>query len=130
MSYDVYEMADLPVVVFQANEDYNAAKEMIPGHQDVLALLESGEHPVYHLVDMLRPPPLSFDAMQEGANASARGPNPVFHHPRVKQVIFVTADPVLKTVIKAMQTETYGNLVIQQFDVMDDALDHIRADMA
>lgn len=44
---------------------------------------------------------LGFDAVQRGASESGRGPNPVFHHPKVKQVIFVTRNPMLKMAAEA-----------------------------
>lgn len=130
MSFSVFVMPDLPVVVFKAHVDYDPRTEMGPAHEAVLALLGELEGKFYHLVDMTeKEAGLDFSAIQEGASQSARGPNPVFHHPKVKHVVFVTRNPMLKLAVEGMQSEVYGNLVIQSFETLAEAEAFIRRDI-
>lgn len=128
MSYRVFLMDRLPVLVFEAGKDYSAAADLEKANVEILDLLDNSTKPVYHLVDM-RNSDISFEDVQLGANAAGRGPNPIFRHSKVKQVMFVTQNPMLKLAVEGMQSDIYGNVTVLQFDTMDEALAHIRADM-
>ncbi len=62
-----------------------------------------------------------------GANLTARGNNPIFHHPNVRSVIYVTKSNLTALAAKGMDSDVFGNLNISVFGTLEEALTHVRA---
>ncbi|MGF1506972.1 MAG: hypothetical protein ACFB51_17835 [Anaerolineae bacterium] len=130
MSHTIYQMDELPVLVFEGHEDYDTTTEMESVMGRIMGTLEGLSSPVYHIVDLSRVPPFDFDDTLNGANAAALGPNPILHHPMIKKVIYVTDDEFMKIALKGMDSEMFGHVKVMMVDTLDDALAFIRGDKA
>ena len=61
------------------------------------------------------------------ASLAARGKNPIFHHPNILGVIYVTQSALSTLGAKGMKSDSFGNLDIKVFGTLDEALAHVRA---
>ncbi|MGF1506973.1 MAG: hypothetical protein ACFB51_17840 [Anaerolineae bacterium] len=127
MSHKIYQLENPPVVVFQGNEDY-LASELDSALGQLIDMLEAHAAPVYHIVDLSLVPPVNVDDTVIGANAAARGPNPVMHHPMIKKIIYVTRDDFLKAALQGLDSEVFGHVKVVVFDSLEAALAFIRED--
>lgn len=127
MSYTVKTLHDDSVVLFTAHQDFNRTSEMEQVIHEIIAILDDLDEPVYHVLDW-KEGSLNMDDMAEGASATTRRENPVFHHPMVKAVIFVTDNPAIKMVADNMRSETFGNVKTKVFDTLDEAMTYVRSD--
>jgi hypothetical protein len=127
MSYTVKTLHDDSVVLFTAHKDFNRAEDMEQVIHDVMAILDDLDEPVYHVLDW-KEGTLNMDDMAEGASATTRRENPVFHHPMVKEVIFVTDNPAIKMIAANMRSGTFGNVKTKVFETLDEAMAHVRFD--
>ncbi len=57
-----------------------------------------------------------------GANETSRGDGSAFHHPRMKKLIFIATDPLLKVAAKGLAPAIRGNLTPQIVETLDEAL--------
>lgn len=62
-----------------------------------------------------------------GANMSARGDNPIFHHPNTCSISYVTQSGVVALAAKGMDSKVFGHLKINVFGTLEEALAHVRA---
>jgi hypothetical protein len=114
-----------PIVIVTLSEDYDFATEAAAGVQENLAFLDSLDEPVYYVTDTSA---VDFDlgAVIEGSNLAARGTNPLFHHPNIRSVIYVTQSILSALAAKGMGSDAFGNLNIKVFGTLDEALAHVR----
>ncbi|MGF1506974.1 MAG: hypothetical protein ACFB51_17845 [Anaerolineae bacterium] len=122
MSHTIYEIENPRTIVFQANADYDTRVEMAAVMEALMALLETCTEPVFHIVDLSRVPPVDFSRMIEGANAAARGPNPVLHHPMIRKVIYITGDDLIKAALHGMDSEMFVHVKVLMVDEIEEAL--------
>jgi len=94
---------------------------------DMAALLDQQSEPVYHILDWSAVQQLNLEAMATAAASAAWGENAVFHHPMIKEVLFVTTNPIFAQGAEGLKTETYGSVPISVFSTLDEALQYARA---
>lgn len=126
MSYTVEKYEGEPIIVAMLHADFNLEKEAQASSQESIALLDAAPEPVYYISDSSQVK-FSTDETIKGTSFAARGENPVFHHPNIKQVLMVIGDNAMQAMTAAgMQTETFGNVNIKTFATLDEALTYAR----
>lgn len=68
-----------------------------------------------------------FSESVQASSMAARGDNPLFHHPKVKQVLLVVGDIMQELSAKGMQSDTFGNVNIRTFKSVEEALAYARS---
>jgi len=114
-----------PVVVVTLPKVYNLAAELPVLMPQYMELLNSSKTTLFWIVDA-RESSLSVDEIVTGASLVARGEHPLYRHPNIRQVIYVTTSEIMKLAITGMQTEAFGKLQIKLFDDLDEALAYTR----
>ena len=127
MSYIVEMLPDEPILISTLHADFDFSTEAQSSTEDALALLEKVSEPVYYIADSSKVR-FSFDDTIEGSNMAARGDNPLFHHPNVKQVLLVVGDVMQEMSAKGLQSDIFGNVNVKTFASMDEALAHARSE--
>lgn len=121
MSTNVQKLQDEPIVVVSLGADYDVLSELpkaVPGY---LKLLDTLDEPVVWIVDLSQVV-LDIEGITIGANMLARSENPLYHHPQILRVIYVTASPVIQAAVRGMTSQTFGHVKISATDTLDDAL--------
>ncbi len=105
--------------------------ELEPGDIESLVsnaanLLDRIDYRVYSLVDatIVR---LELADIMAGVMASARGSGALLHHPKFIQTIVVTQKPIIAMAARGLNVPTFGNLRVEVFPTMDEALSYIDA---
>ena len=56
-----------------------------------------------------------------------RGEGSLFHHPNIRQVIFVSDSTMLQVAAKEMDSAPFGNVTVAVFDNIEEALQHVHS---
>jgi hypothetical protein len=93
---------------------------------ETTAWLDRLDHPVYFIIDM-GPLELALYDVMQGASAAARGANPPLHHPNIIETILITDKPLLKLVMKGLDSATFGFLNVKAYPTLDEAFAYVDA---
>jgi hypothetical protein len=122
MSYTVEAYANENIVISTLYSDFHLETEGPRSSEEVRAILDAAKAPMYFVTDSSRVK-FSLDDTIKGSSLAARGDNPIFHHPNVKQVLMVVGDDAMQAMTAdGMQTEVYGNVNVKTFATLEDAL--------
>jgi hypothetical protein len=123
MTYSVEKLHGQPIVLFTASDDYSITNELMQSIVDAEQVISVQREPVYYIQDLRAITIADMDEYIMGSNALNRGDSPLYHHPKIKKVISVTADDTLKMAFEGMQSALFGNTDVLIFDTLDEALD-------
>jgi hypothetical protein len=118
------KLEDEPIVIVTLPIDYNLAAELPKLMPQYINLLNAATEPVYWVVDA-RNSSLTVEEIILGASLLARGEHPLYHHPNVREVIYVTSSQIMKLAADGMKGDSFGNVNIKMFDDLDQAMDYI-----
>lgn len=125
MSYSIEVFEGEPIILVTLNADFDLETEGEASIGEAMTLLATAPEPVYYIND-LRAATFDFMATVQGSNMAARGENPIFHHPNVKQVILITNTDIQNAAAKGMGSSTFGGANIVTFNDIAAALDYAR----
>lgn len=126
MSYNTILPPGEPIIVQTLNDDFDVAGELGPAMREVHDVLSAYEKPVFLIVDMSAYK-LSVDDLVVGASMSSGGEEPIFKHPNIRQVVFVSPSKIVELAAKGMNTATFGHVDIRVFASQEAALAYVRA---
>lgn len=126
MSFTVEKLPNDPVIVQTFNEDYDLANEIKLSNAKMFETLDAVTEEKVYLIDVFKFQ-ISFEDIIKGANIVARGERPLWHHPKLKQIVLVTEDPALRLAAEGMESSVFGGLKIPVFATVDEALVYTRA---
>jgi hypothetical protein len=115
-----------PIVVVTLPKDYDLAAELPVQLPKYISMLDAAPEPVYWIVDA-RNSSLGVEEIITGASLVASGKHPLYHHPNIRQVIYVTSSRIMKLAAEGLQSESFGHIAIKLFDDLDEALKYTRA---
>lgn len=113
-----------PIVIVTLPTDYNLAAELPKVMPQYISFLNSATEPVYWIVDA-RNSSLTVEEIVLGASLVARGEHPLYHHPNIREVIYVTSSQIMKLAAEGLKGEAFGRVNIKLFDDLDQAMDYI-----
>ena len=126
MSSTVEKYPNEPIIQFTALDDYDVIAELGSDDQKVIDILNQSKEWMY-LINVFNAP-LSVEALMEGAKQYAGDVNSLWRHPKLKKVVFVSSDAMLRMSMAGFRTEVFGNIDIQAVDTLEEARALIRAD--
>jgi hypothetical protein len=129
MSFKIELLPNEPILRQVWAEDYSVKEEAKENIRQIRELLDSATEPVFFINDM-RFPNLSLDDIIIGANVTGRGEAPIFQHPNIRQVIFISESKLLELGARGMKSATFGNVDIKVFKTPEEAMAHIHAALA
>lgn len=113
-----------PIVIVTLPTDYNLAAELPKLMPQYINLLNAATEPVYWIVDA-RNSALTVEEIILGSSLVARGEHPLYHHPNIREVIYVTSSQIMKLAAEGMKGDSFGNVHIKIFDDLDQVMDYI-----
>lgn len=126
MSYTIETYTTHPVVVQIFHADYDLMNEIAHSNRDSRAAIDAAPYDKVYLIDIFNFD-ITIDEIIRGANIVARGANPLWHHPKLKQVILVTEDETLRIAAAGMSADVFGGLKVPVFATLEEALDYVSA---
>jgi len=101
MPTEFKKLPDEPIVIVTLPTDYNLSVELPKVMPVYMNFLNSATTPVFWIVDA-RNSPLSGEEIVRGAELVARGEHPLYHHPNIRKVIYVTSNKIMKMAVADM----------------------------
>lgn len=129
MSYTIRKLPNEPIVVFKAGADYDVQAEIQSVIRDANQILDSSRELLFQIIDFTDMVRMGMDDLMIGTDNSARGEASPFHHPKVRQSIFVTRNPALRMAAEGLGHDIYGNLFVPVFENYEDALRYVRSQL-
>jgi hypothetical protein len=124
--YKLERLGDEPIMLVTIEIDYSIARDMQQSDAEGRVLADASEQPLFWITDISKLKP-SIDDLLLGSNQGARGEDPLWHHPMIREMIFVSSSPLIQLAAKGMNSVTFGNLNVQVFKSVGDALDYCRS---
>jgi hypothetical protein len=125
-AYSLRKLDGEPIILFSRNPGEWQPDEMVTSVTETIALLDRQTGPVFLVLDL---PGLSLDLSDSLAASSmtTRGDNPLLHHPRLRETVFVTTDPMLQHSVRSMAASpTFGFARVSHVETAEEALDYCR----
>lgn len=128
MPYQLEQFPDAPIMIFTMRQDYNMATDAPAFAQEIAALAPSWPEPVFLIMveDGYRP---GLQDIMVGASVAARGENPVFHNPGIREVLYVTPDKMGQLALKGLNSPIFGHTMVKVFDTREEALAYARSSL-
>jgi hypothetical protein len=124
------EMLPSEPILFQTwFEDFDFSTDLAALTQQATQILEAQPEPVFFITNMLAVK-ISLDNMIAGANYAVQGDTALFLNPKLRQIIFVVANPMVRMGAKGMDSHLFGNVRIELFDTTEEALAYARSKIA
>ncbi len=124
MSHTVEAVPEQPIVVATCQADFWVAEELDAMVDAILRLAESSPQPVFLIVDMLAVT-FSPNDIIIAANRARKDSNSVFHHPAIRQVIFISDSRLVELASRGLNTEIFGNISVRTFPSVEAALKEV-----
>ena len=125
MSYTTEKLPNEPIVFAKLHTDFNIVEEGEPLNSDALALIEAQAEPVYYIADISDYPP-SLDDVVSAVNWGGKGKAPTLNHPNVCEAIIVSRSAMVKLAVKGLRSASWGNMKVQCFETLEEALAYAR----
>ena len=114
-----------PIVIVTLPQQYDLAAELPTLLPKYISMLDAAPEPLYWIVDA-RNSPLTVEEIITGASLVAKGQHPLYHHPNIRQVIYITSNSMMKLAAKGLNHAAFGHVNIKVFDSLDAALKFAR----
>jgi hypothetical protein len=125
MTYQYEIVSDKPAVILTLEKDFNFKTDLEIATPEALDILNQCAEPVFWVVHVLAPMDVE-DLLLSTAEVS-RGPNAVWRHPMIKEVLLISPQAIVQASAPALSSDMFGNLNVRLFESLDDALAYIRA---
>src|SRR5690348_15406429 len=123
MTYHFEPLPDAPVIVFIQETAGDAFEEMGRSVPETIALLANQPEPVFLILD-LSIVTMDLSDTVAATDMTARGDNPMLHHPNLREAIFVSANPWMQQSFRALGKPAYGMARVSVVETLDEALDY------
>ena len=90
------------------------------------SLFNSVSEPVVLILDVTQAE-VELDGIMRGASSVYRGDSPLFRHPNVRQILQVSNNPAFEMAARGLDSEVFGDVKIEVFHTLKEALNYARA---
>ncbi len=115
-----------PIIVVTLFEGFDFGSELTASAGRTYELLQQAVRPVF-LIDDLLQVDMDLDELTVAASFTSRGEHPIYHHPNLRAVLFVTNSDMVRLAVKGLMSDTFGNVNAHLFNTLDDALRYARS---
>lgn len=125
LTYSIEKLQDEPIVIFKVFEAGQLQRSMPTTVTEATTLLDELSEPVFLVLD-LSGIKVSLDTIISGANREVRVDR-FITHPNVREVLDVATNPMMKMAATGLRSNVFGNIKIQVFDTVEEALEYARS---
>lgn len=126
MQFEVKKIPDLPVVLGQWFEGFKFVEHGAQYAKEANAMLDKQEAPVFYVIDLTQLKTISVEGVVEVANSGAKNLKSSHRHPMNRETIIISQEKIVKLAVKGASTAAFGNLRVQLFENLDEALDYAK----
>ena len=125
--YTFRKLPGEPIIVFTPSASYHMAIDVQASIETAFEVLAELTESVYYIHDWLAIKPLDINDVSVGAMSAALSQNPLFKHPQIREIIFVTTDKILLAAAEGLNSKVYDYIQVRSFSTMEEALSHVRS---
>jgi hypothetical protein len=125
--FTLHRLPDEPILTLILSEHYSVSQDIGASTAAVKTCLDQADQPLYYILDLSHLK-AGLDDVMLAASHSARGETPLWHHPSIREIIFVSQAPLMKASVKGLKSAAFGNLErAKAFTSLDEALRYCRS---
>ncbi len=128
-NYQIERLPGEPIILAVNYEEFSIAEDQQPADAETRMMLDQATEPLYLIIDLTRQT-MRLDDIILGANIGAGGQAPLWQHPNVQEVIFVTTKAIVKLAIQGLDSLPFGNTQAKAFETQEEALAYARTRIA
>lgn len=117
-----------PIVILTVSGSATDLRDAQQAMMELQTVFDEASEGLFFILDV-SDVQISLDELLRGASNAYRGDNPIFKHPNIRETLQVSNDPALALAAEGFDTEIFGNVKIQLFATLDEAVAHARAAM-
>lgn len=125
MNYEYKTLPGESTVVLTFYEDFNFKTDLAKTTPEAIAMLNGLNKPVFWVVHILGK--LDVEDLLLATKDVSQGPDAVWRHPMIREVVVISSDLLVQAAAPGFDTEAFGNLKIQVFADLDQALAYVRS---
>jgi hypothetical protein len=114
-----------PALLLTILDGFNLAKDWTEGEAEMRRLIDSYDGSLFVIADM-RLMKISFDDLILGASLGGRGSAPIWHHPKVQGVYFISDSKLVAMVAAGLHSPVFGSTAAKVCDTLEEALAEIK----
>ncbi len=118
-----------PVLLSTLRSDFSLAKDWAEGEQEIRRIVEEHPEPLF-LVSDTREWKLSLDDVIASANLGSRGEDPIWHHPKIRGVYFISTSKLVELAGAGLRSPVFGNTAVKVFPTLEEVLADVESVMA
>jgi hypothetical protein len=126
MKYAIQQLDDVPAIMVTWYPNFNPQTDLETVTRDTVKVLEAQPSPVFFVANLLEAN-IDFEGMVRAASSANRDAGGLFHHPKVREVVFVTTNSMVEMGAKGVDSEAFGFTKIHVFYTLEDALEYVAA---
>jgi hypothetical protein len=107
--FTIHRSPDEPILTLVLLENYSISQDIGASTAAVKAHLDQADQPLYYILDLSHLK-ANLDDVMLATSHSARGETPLWHHPSIREIIFVSEAPLMKASAKGLKSAAFGNL--------------------
>jgi hypothetical protein len=126
MPVKLEQLPNEPIVIQTMSPDYRLTDELPQDHPKLYAFLDGLSEPVFWIVDISKVRDINMEDLLKGTRLVATGEKPLYHHPNMRQALYVSTKDLIKLAATGLGHDQFGNLNVKVFDSLDAALAYAR----
>ncbi len=136
-NYYIDLLPDEPIILSGLYKEFSVVADQPRSDAETRQTLDQVSEPVYLIIDLTEIS-FSLDELVVGSNFAARGQHitdtrgqsPLWKHPNIKELIFVTDKRLIKLAVMGLDSLAFGNIQAKAFETQEEALAYARARIA
>ncbi len=124
MSYVTEKLPNQPVILQTFHADFDTS-EWAGSAADLVTLLNDLRAPVYCVFDMTQIS-MGLNDVISAANRATRGSEPIFHHPKIQEIVLASNDALVKLAEWGLNSVVFCSMKVWVFGTVDEALAYTR----
>ena len=127
MSFTIESYTSPDTVVVTLLGSFDVQADTPAAAQQFAGVMENFQDDVYLIIDFRAAiAQAHMDNIMIGPFLASQAENPMFTHPKVREILFVAVSEIMKHVANGLNTSMYGSAQFQIFSSVEDALDYAR----
>ena len=125
-TYGIEKLTNEPIILATMSPKYSVGRDMTNSDNEIRIMLDAGQEDMFVIAD-IRQVSLSFNNVMIGSSKGARTQAALWHHPKIKKMIFISNSNIVKLAARGLNSPFYGNLNVKVFETPEQALVYCRA---
>ena len=113
-----------PAILATILSGFTVAHDWADGEAEIRRLLDASPEPLF-LIDDVREMNMTFDDLVASASLGSRGQDPLWHHPKMRSVYFITGSKIIEAIAAGLNSPVFGNVHVKVFASVEEALQDI-----